>query len=104
MRLETTFAIYGEGTFWSNEALDALDGTTQRINGKTYFFNKKEGHMMVNFNAMTLYKPLGKFLDFGVDVEMNEDQTSVLKVNKFKTVRIVNVSAEEGAIALREVV
>lgn len=104
MRLESTFAMYGG--FWSDEALDSLDGTTQRIANKTYFFNKKEGHMMVNFNMNTgTYKDqaIGKYLDFGVDVEMNEDQTSVLSVSKFKTVRIVSVCAEEGAIALREV-
>ena len=107
MRLETTYAMYGEDTFWSDESLDALDGTTQRIANKTYFFNKKEGHMMVNFNMNTgTYKDqaIGKFLDFGIDAEMNEDQTSVLSVSKFKTVRIVSVCAEDGAIALREVV
>jgi len=104
MKIEATFARYGG--FWSNQALDLLEGTNKRIGNKTYHFNKKEGHMMVNFNMNTgTYKDqaIGKYLDFGVDVEMNEDQTSVLSVSKFKTVRIVSVCAEEGAIALREV-
>lgn len=106
MRLESTLAIYGEGTFWSNQALDSLDGTNKRIGNKTYHFNKKGEHMMVSFNinkGSYAEQVIGKHLDFGIDVEMNEDQTSVLSVSKFKTVRIVSVSAEEGAIALREV-
>ena len=103
MRLEGTFAMYGG--FWSDNALDSLDGTTQRIGNKTYFFNKKEGHLMVNFDEPKPHMKgvLGKHLDFGVDIVMDEDQTSVLSVGKFNTVRIVNVCAEEGAIPLREV-
>jgi hypothetical protein len=104
MRLECTFAMYGG--FWSDAALDALDGTTKRINNKTYFFNKKEGHLMVNFNMNTdkyTTHAVGRYLDFGVNATLDIDQTSILKVNKLHTVTVVSVCAEEGAIAIREV-
>jgi hypothetical protein len=103
MRLETTLAIYGG--FWSDAALDALDGTTKRILNKTYFFNKKEGHMMVNFSVYPMYPAsyIGKYLDFDLDVTIDIDQTTLLRVNKFKSASVVNVCAEKDAIALREV-
>jgi hypothetical protein len=104
MRLECTFAMYGG--FWSDVALDSLNGTTRRINDKTYFFNKKEGHLMVNFNMNTdKYKAraIGKYLDFGINATLDIDQTSILRVNELHTVTIVPVCAEDGAIAIREV-
>lgn len=107
MRLETTLGMYGDGTFWSDEALDGLDGTNRRIGNKTYFFNKKDDHLMVSFNmnkGTYAEQVIGKYLDFGIDVIMDENQTSVLSVSKFKTVRVTSACAEEDAIALREVV
>jgi hypothetical protein len=103
MRLETTLAIYGG--FWSDAALDALDGTTKRINNKTYFFNKKEGHMMVNFSVQPTFSAnyIGKYLNFEVDATIDIDQTTLLKINKFKSTLVVSVCAEKDAIALREV-